>query len=127
MFSFFNPHPQNKRVRDCVKRAIVKASGKSYAEVSKELNRYKKISGAKTYNEWKNVDPYIENEMGGKRMAFIVQKGQNRMNGGEFCQRFPRGVFLLKMANHLVCVQDGVIFDSWDSSEKCIYVAWRVC
>ena len=28
MFSYYNPHPQGKRVKDCLKRALTLATGK---------------------------------------------------------------------------------------------------
>jgi hypothetical protein len=126
MFNFFNPHPEGKSVRDCVKRAIVKATGKDYKEVQLELNRYKKVSGAEKFNDWKNVHSYIENVLGGQKLSFPAQTGQPRMNGERFCQAFPEGTFLLKMAGHLTCVSGGNLFDTWDCSKKCVYVAWRI-
>lgn len=126
MYEFYNPHPQGKLVKDCIKRAITKATGKDYNVVALELNRYKKVSGASKFNEWDNCIPFIEKELSGQKMTFPAQKGQPRMNGEQFCRLFNEGTFLVKMAGHLACVQNGILFDSWDSSKKCVYAAWKI-
>ena len=126
MYEFLNLHPQGKRVGDCVKRAIAKATGKDYKEVSLGLNRHKKITGAKTFNSDYNWLSYIENVCGGTKMSFPAVKGQKRMNGERFCKAYPKGSYVLQMAGHLTACVDGVIYDTWDCSEKCVYRAWKI-
>lgn len=126
MYKYLNLHPQGKRVGDCVKRAIAKAANMDYKEVSLGLNRHKKITGAKTFNSDWNWLSYIENVLGGKKMSFPAVKGQKRMNGERFCKAYPKGSYVLQMANHLTACVDGVIYDTWDCSEKCVYRAWKI-
>lgn len=126
MYEFLNLHPQGKRVGDCVKRAIAKATDTDYKEVSLGLNRHKKITGAKKFNSDNNWLSYIENVCGGIKMSFPAIKGQKRMNGERFCQEYPKGSYVLRMAGHLTACVDGVIYDTWDCSEKCVYKAWKV-
>lgn len=126
MYEYLNLHPQGKRVGDCVKRAIAKAANMDYKEVSLGLNRHKKITGAKTFNSDWNWLSYIENVLGGKKMSFPAVKGQKRMNGERFCKAYPKGSYVLQMANHLTACVDGVIYDTWDCSEKCVYRAWKI-
>ena len=127
MFEFYNAHPKGLFVGDCVKRAISKAANMDYKEVQKMLNDYKKISGAKKFNELhKNVEPILEKILNGKRMSFPAEKGKPRMNGERFCDCYPQGRYVLQMANHLTACVDGVIYDTWDCSEKCVYKAWQL-
>lgn len=46
MYKYLNVHPKGLKVRDCVKRAITTTTGMDYMEVQRELNRFKKITGA---------------------------------------------------------------------------------
>lgn len=126
MFKFYNPHPQGKFVDDCVKRAITKATGKDYLEVQRELNRYKKVTKAKEFNENKNWKPYVEKVLGGVKISFPAVKGESRMNGYSFPEQYPEGTYLLRMAGHLCCCKDGVIYDTWDCRCKCVYNAWKI-
>ena len=36
----------------------------------------------------------------------------------DFCKDNPNGVFVLGFGNHVSCVIDGIIYDSWDSSKN---------
>lgn len=126
MYEYLNLHPQGKRVGDCVKRAIAKAANMDYKEVSLGLNRHKKVTNAKTFNSDYNWLSYIEKILGGKKMSFPAVKGQKRMNGERFCKAYPKGSYVLQMANHLTACVNGVIYDTWDCSEKCVYRAWKI-
>lgn len=127
MYKFLNVHPQGKRVGDCVKRAITTATQKDYKEVSRELNRYKKISGSEKFNSNENWRGYVENVLRAEKISFQAVKGQPRMNGERFCKTYPKGRYILRMASHLSCCVDGVIYDTWDCSDKCVYQAYKVC
>lgn len=126
MYQFLNVHPKGKIVGDCVKRAITKAMDMDYHDVSLGLNRHKKITGAKKFNSDYNWLSYIENVCGGKQISFPAVKGQKRMNGKRFCEAYPKGRYILQMAKHLTACVDGVIYDTWDCTEKCVYRAWKV-
>lgn len=126
MFINYNAHPKGLHVRDCVKRAIAKATGIDYTEVSRELNRYKKISGCKEYNENKNWRGYIEKVLKTEKLNFPAISGVSRMNGYTFCNEYPKGAYILRMAHHLTCCIDGVIYDTWDCRDKCVYNAYKI-
>lgn len=126
MYKFLNVHPEGKLVPDCVKRAITKATGMDYHEVQLELNRHKRVTGAKTFNEDKNWKSYVENVLNGVKLSFPARAGQPRMNGERFCKAYPKGNYILNMAGHLSCCVDGVIYDTWDCSSKCCYTAYEI-
>lgn len=124
-YRFYNPHPQQKLVADCVKRSLTLATGKDYKQVSLELNRLKKEIGAKEFNSTENWKEFVK-RLGWKKLSFPAIKDQPRMNGYTFTEKYPKGTYLLRMAGHLVTVKDGVLYDTWDSRDKCVYNAWRV-
>lgn len=125
MYEFLNPHPKGKIVGDCVKRAFTILTGKQYREVSLELNRLKKETGAKVYNDDENWREYVSRN-GWVKISFPAKKGMKRMNGETFCCIYPKGKYLLRMAGHITACIDGVIYDTWDCSDKCVYNAWKV-
>lgn len=126
MFEYYNAHPQGKNVNDCVKRAITIASGMSYDDVTRGLNRYKKISGASVYNDRKNCDAYVEKVLLGVKTSFPARAGYPRMNGERFCRTHPQGNYILNMAGHWSVCIDGVLKDTWDTSDKCVYSCWKI-
>ncbi len=125
MYKYYNPHPNGKRVGDCVKRAFTLATGWDYRDVSITLNRIKRELNQTKYNDNKVWREFVKRQKWGK-ISFPAIKGQRRMDGFQFTNQFKEGTYVLRMAKHLVTVVDGVLYDSWDSRAKCVYVAWKV-
>ena len=95
MYQYFNAHPKGKRVGDCVKRAITKATGMDYMEVQRQLNRYKKVTGASSYNTDYNPHKYVENVLHGEKLSFPAKAGEKRMTAGTFSEKYPQGKYIL--------------------------------
>ena len=125
-YQFYNAHPKGLFVGDCVKRAISKAANMDYMEVQRALNRHKKITGCANYFDHNHGTHYVEHVLKGTPMSFPAVKGQPRMNGERFCKAYPKGNYILSMAGHLSCCVDGVIYDTWDCTDKCVYKAYKV-
>lgn len=124
-FEYFNAHPKGLLVGDCVKRAISKTTGIDYMEVQRTLNRLKRELGAAEFNDKVVLDEFIKrNEF--LILSFPAKKGQPRMNGERFCKAYKKGSYILQMAGHWSACVDGVIYDTWDCSEKCVYRAFLV-
>lgn len=112
MYQYFNAHPKGKIVGDCVKRAITKATGMDYMEVQRQLNRYKKVTGASSYNTDYNPHKYVENVLHGEKLSFPAKAGQKRMTAGTFSEKYTQGKYILNMAKHWSCCVDGIIYDT---------------
>lgn len=126
MYCYLNLHPKGKLVGDCVKRAIAGATGIDYMEVARQLNRAKKITHCDVFNERKNIKYYLLEVLHTTELKFPAVKGASRMNGKRFSQMFPNGRYILNMAGHLSCCVNGIIYDTWDCSDKCVYSAYRI-
>lgn len=127
MYKYLNVHPEGKHVGDCVKRALTTATGLPYHSISLALNRYKKKTGAKAFNEWhKNVVPFMEERLGAKKYSFPAVKGVKRMDGEQFCKMYSKGSFVLQFAGHVAACVDGVIYDTWNPSSRCVYTAHQI-
>lgn len=125
-FEWYNANPKGCIVRDCVKRAISKATDMSYRDVSLALNRYKKISGAKKFNNTDNWKGYVTKVLHAKKESYPAMRGFDRMNGYTFAKSHPTGRYLLRMAHHLTACVDGVIYDTWDCLDKCVYQSYKI-
>ncbi len=126
MYKYLNLHPKRLLVEDCVKRAIALAANMDYRIVQRELNRYKRVTGAESYNSGYNPHRYIENVLKGEKLVFSAKEGERRMTGGEFCRQYPKGRYVLNMPGHFTACIDGVIYDTWDPSEKIVYTAYKI-
>ena len=125
-FKYYNAHPEGKRVNDCVKRAITLVAQMDYHQVQLELNRYKKVTGAKYFNSDHNPHKYCENVLHMAKLSFPAVAGEERMNGKRFTQEYPYGRYILNMAGHWSACVNGKIYDTWDCSDKCVYTAYQM-
>ena len=123
MFKYYNPHPKGTFivVGDCVKRAIVVTTGKSYNDVQKELNAYKKITGAKSFNTDSNPNRYVEEVLGAKKIE--VKKNTTVAS---FCKENAKGRFILVLKEHWVGVYDSIYYDIWDCKDEIVYFAYEI-
>ncbi len=123
MYKFYNPHPNGSHTvtDDCVKRALTVTTGMDYMDVQRELNRYKKISGAKRFNSAGNPDNYVKNILGSKRIPC-----PQKITAREFCTEHPSGRYILDMKGHWSSLVDGIIYDTWDVSEETVLAFYKI-
>lgn len=126
MFKFTNPHPQGKRVSDCVKRACCLASGINYHDIAIMLNRFKKESGCSKFNNSDNWKPFVEEVLLGKKdsddMRFAFYG--HRYTVDDYARYWDQETAILRCSKHLVCCKDGDYLDTWDSGDKGVYIAY---
>ena len=120
MYKYYNPHPKGLSTEDCVKRAIVVVTGMDYSKVQRELNKYKTVTGAKSFNSIKNLR-YVEDSLRAKKITF-----DSGLTAEEFCRKYPRGRFILDMDEHWSACVDGCIYDTWDCSKEKVNFAYEI-
>lgn len=114
-YEYYQPNPVSPNEDDCVIRAICKATGKDWDTVYMELC----VEGMKR-GTWGNVnhvwDSYLRNN-GYKRYA-IPNTCPECYTVGQFAEEHPKGIYTLATGNHAVTIQDGVVYDSFDSRQR---------
>lgn len=45
---------------------------------------------------------------------------------GDFINYHPTGIFLITMPGHITCAKDGVIYDTFDPSDRYVWDAYRI-
>lgn len=122
MFREFNPNPKQKRVGDCVIRAICAAIDREWDVVYCAL----------LTEGFKLKDMPSANDVWG---TFLYDQGFVRgtlenicpscYTVKDFCDEFDEGTYILALPTHIVTVKNGDYYDTWDSGdEKPIYY-WR--
>ena len=127
-FCFKNVHPHGLFVEDCVKRAIVVAAGKDYMKAQRELNRHKKITGAKSFNDKRNPHRYIENVLGAKPISLP----QSKMTVSEFVDLVAsvkeNAPLIIGIKGHWTAalIEDakGTVLDTWNCMNELVTEAW---
>lgn len=114
-YEYYQPNPVSPNEDDCVIRAICKATNKDWDTVYMELC----VEGMKR-GAWGNVnhvwDSYLRNN-GYKRYA-IPNTCPECYTVGQFAEEHTKGIYTLATGSHAVTVQDGVVYDSFDSRQR---------
>lgn len=118
----YNANTRDADVGDCTKRALSLAFGLDYDDTSKEMNRIKRELHLSDYNHDKVIDKFID-----KRGVKLVG-GQGDILLDDFAESHPTGTYLVETGkpnspypNHIVCVIDGNIYDSWNSGNQKVF------
>ena len=115
MYAEFNNNPQNKRVGDCVIRAIAKALGKDWNEIYIDLSveGFKQADSFQSMSVWGS---YLKEH--GWQQMLLPDTCPACYTVSNFCFYFPQGYFILVTGSHVITVIDGVYFDTWDSGDE---------
>ncbi len=111
---------------DCTVRALATAAGLSYASAWKLL--YDAQGRHKVTCFQISLFLKVEPETFGavKQLDFPAKAGSKRMTAVQFAELHPTGSYILRMAGHVAAMEDGVLYDRWNCSRKCIYTAWKI-
>ena len=121
MYKYYNPHPKGLLTDDCVKRAIHVCTGTDIVTISKQLNAFKKVTGAKKFNSHHNPHHFVEDVLG----AIKVTSSSN-ISAEEFCKKHPHGRFILDMDGHWSACVNGCIYDTWDCGKENVNYAYEI-
>ena len=123
MWQHYNPNPvKTGGAGDCAVRAIARALNMTWeqAYVRLCLNGYLMGDIPNADIVWGAV---LREE--GFRREIIPNTCPDCYTCEDFCQDHPVGVFVLKSADHVATVVDGVLYDSWDSSSNVPIYYWH--
>jgi hypothetical protein len=115
MYREYNPNPNNKRVGDCVVRAISKALNQSWEETYIELCLLGYIMGdlPSSNRVWDN---YLKTQ--GFSRHIVTAECLDCYTINDFCNEYPQGTYVIGTGSHAVCIENGVAFDSWNSLDE---------
>lgn len=122
MYVYFNPNPQGKNCGDCAVRAMAKAFNISWEKAYSCLVAYGMAMGdMPTANVvW---GEFLKSR--GFARLMIPDDKFGRYTVRDFCEDFPQGTYILALSNHVVCVVDGDLYDSWDSNSEMPLYYWQ--
>ena len=115
MYSYYNPHPSKDRIGDCVIRAISKALNQSWEETYIELCLLGYIMGdlPSSNRVW---DSYLNTQ--GFTRHIVSAECLDCYTINDFCKEYPQGTFVIGTGTHCVAIEDGCIFDTWNSGDE---------
>ena len=113
MWIKYQPNPLSRNVDDCTVRALAKALEIDWERAYDILTKYgKNMANMPHANE---VMSAVLRSHGFNR-AIIPNRCPDCYTAEDFCKDNPYGVYVLGFGDHVATVDDGDIYDSWNSS-----------
>lgn len=119
MFQYYNANPLGRHVNDCAIRAISLAEDKSWDDTYIQLSEFARQE-AITLSEIEFIDSYLAD-----RYTRYCQD-KNIITVGDFANLNLKGKWLITMRGHITTIIDGIIYDTFDPSDRYLWCAYRV-
>lgn len=122
-YVYFNPNPiKNQRVGDCVVRAISKVMGcnweTAYIGLSAEgMSLYDMPSANYVWGTYLQKNFF--------RQHMVESTCPNCITVEEFAKKHPNGTYVVATENHVVAVENGNWYDTWDSGSEIVLFYWE--
>ena len=114
-FVYYNPNPQNKLVGDCVIRAVGKLTNKEWEDaymaiVLQGFKMHDMPSANHVWGQYLLEHDYSRNMIPNTCPECYTIK--------DFCEDHPDGKYMLATGTHVVAVENGDYYDTWDSGNE---------
>lgn len=118
-----NPNPKNKRVPDCVIRAISIALRMDWYQVYDELCKVgrRECNMPSADAVWGR---YLWEK--GFRPLLLPESCPECLTIRLFCRMYPYGRYIIGTGSHAVAVINGDYYDSWDSGNEVPSFFWQI-
>lgn len=123
MWMLYNPNPTGRNVGDCAIRALSKALNVDWetAYIMASNNGFAMGDLPSSDSVWGAVL-----RQNGFYRKSIPNYCPECYTAEDFCHDNPYGVFVLGFGGHCATIVDGILYDSWDSSNEIpVYVWYR--
>lgn len=117
MYKYYNANAIGKLDEDCTIRAISCATNKSWDYVYEHLSDLAQEHGTMLDNG-EFVRDYLN-----RRYKPVRKLGHTV---GETSNLYPHNTLLITMRGHITCSKNGIIYDTWDCTNREVEYAWLV-
>lgn len=114
---YFRMKYKKDRIGDCVVRALTIATGEDYQEVRREL-WWTSYKNGDMPNSKANSEEFL------KKRGFIKEKKIKGFRLADYPVN-PKETYVVVLANHLTCLDQGLVRDIWDCRSSYPYNVWR--
>lgn len=121
MWRMYNPNPTGRSVGDCSVRAVAKALGVDWETAYQMITDAGYAMGDMPSSD--SVWGAVLRQNGFYRIA-ISNTCPDCYTAEDFANDNPYGIYVLGFGGHVATVVDGVLYDSWNSSQLIPQYVW---
>ena len=126
-FHFYNHNPKHRATTDCVVRAVGVATGSGWDDTLMALTELS-LKLKVMPNNKECYDKYLQS-LGWTKHRQPRKPDGKKYTGEEFCKMLERGhkpIVANIGGHHVVCIKDGKVWDTWNSTDGCIGNYWQL-
>lgn len=117
MWKYYNANAKGRFQNDCTVRAISCATNKSWDYVYEHLSDIAQAQGT-MMDDREFIIEYLDRRY--KRVPYI------RGKVGKISEQFANNIILITMQNHITCSKYGIIYDTFDCTNREVEYVWIV-
>ena len=121
MWKYYNPNPTERRVEDCSVRAVAKALDIDWEQAYALITSAGFGMGDMPHSN--SVWGAVLRQHGFYRKS-IPDTCPDCYTAEDFCHDHPKGTYVLGFGRHVATVEDGDLYDSWDTSKEIPQYVW---
>lgn len=121
MYRYYNANPLGRKINDCTVRAISLATDQSWDATYNYLSDYAQQE-AVMMDDVKYIDKFLDKNF---EKIYTNEKGYN-MTVDDVSKRWYKGTYLITMKNHITCCIDGIIYDTFNPSDRLVWEVYKV-
>ena len=118
---YFNENPTGRNVGDCAVRAVAVALGIDWETAFLRIAQAAFQMGDMPSSN--SVWGAVLRQEGFYRSA-IPNTCPDCYTIDDFAREHPKGVYVVGTGNHVCTIRDGIVFDSWDSTQEIPQFYW---
>lgn len=117
MYKYYNANVLGKNISDCTIRSISCATGKSWDYVYEHLSDIAQAEGTMV-DDRNFIIKYLDERY--KRIPYV------RGTVGNISKRYSDYILLITMKGHITCSKHGIIYDTFDCSNRTAEYVWII-
>lgn len=117
MYKYYNANVLGKNISDCTIRSISCATGRSWDYVYERLSDIAQAEGTMV-DDRNFIIKYLDERY--KRIPYV------RGTVGNISKRYSDYILLITMKGHITCSKYGIIYDTFDCSNRTAEYVWII-
>lgn len=120
MYIYYNANPYGRRINDCTVRAISLATSQSWDDTYEELSNFARVQGT-MFDDVAYIDSYLD-----IKFDKIYEELRNKITVKDFVKMNSYGTYLITMRDHITCCINGIIYDTFNPSDRLVWGIYKV-